>query len=124
MITLNAVLVLSGILFAIGLAGALTRKNAILVLVSIEIMMNAANLNFIAFWRAGLVDITGPLFALFTVVIAGAESAVGLALVALIPCGFLLILPVGVVGATALVAPLAGSMAGSSAPSGGRNQLR
>jgi NADH-quinone oxidoreductase subunit K len=80
-ITLNAVLVLSGILFAIGLAGALTRKNAILVLVSIEIMMNAANLNFIAFWRAGLVDITGPLFALFTIVIAGAESAVGLALV-------------------------------------------
>jgi CysZ protein len=55
---------------------------------------------------------------------AVAGFAVGLALVALIPCGFLLILPVGVVGATALVAPLAGSQAGSSAPSGGRNQLR
>lgn len=81
MITLNAVLVLSAILFAIGLAGALTRKNAILVLVSIEIMMNAASLNFIAFWRAGLVDVSAPLFALFTLVIAGAESAVGLALV-------------------------------------------
>ncbi len=81
MITLNAILVLSAILFAVGLAGALTRKNAILVLVSIEIMMNAANLNFIAFWRAGLVDLGGPLFALFTLVIAGAESAVGLALV-------------------------------------------
>lgn len=81
MITLNAVLVLSAILFAIGLGGALTRKNAILVLVSIEIMMNAASLNFIAFWRAGLLDVSGPLFALFTLVIAGAESAVGLALV-------------------------------------------
>lgn len=81
MITLNAVLVLSAILFAIGLGGALTRKNAILVLVSIEIMMNAASLNFIAFWRAGTLDLTGPLFALFTLVIAGAESAVGLALV-------------------------------------------
>jgi NADH-quinone oxidoreductase subunit K len=81
MISLNALLVLSAILFAVGLAGALTRKNAILVLVSIEIMMNAANLNFIAFWRAGLVELTGPLFALFTLVIAGAESAVGLALV-------------------------------------------
>ena len=81
MITLNALLVLSAVLFAIGLAGALTRKNAILVLVSIEIMMNAANLNFIAFWRAGTLDISGPLFALFTLVIDGAESAVGLALV-------------------------------------------
>lgn len=81
MITLNAILVLSAILFAVGLAGALTRKNAILVLVSIEIMMNAANLNFIGFWRAGLIDLSGPLFALFTLVIAGAESAVGLALV-------------------------------------------
>lgn len=81
MITLNALLVLSSILFAIGLAGALTRKNAILVLVSIEIMMNAANLNFVAFWRAGLLDLPGPLFALFALVIAGAESTVGLALV-------------------------------------------
>jgi len=80
-ITLNAILVLSAILFAVGLAGALTRKNAILVLVSVEIMMNAATLNFIGFWRAGLIDLSGPLFALFTLVIAGAESAVGLALV-------------------------------------------
>lgn len=81
MISLNAVLVLSAILFAVGLAGALTRKNAILLLVSVEIMMNAANLNLIAFWRAGTLELTGPLFALFTLVIAGAESAVGLALV-------------------------------------------
>ena len=70
MITLNAILVLSAILFAVGLAGALTRKNAILVLVSVEIMMNAATLNFIGFWRAGLIDLSGPLFALFTLVIA------------------------------------------------------
>jgi NADH-quinone oxidoreductase subunit K len=76
-----AVLIVSAALFAIGLAGALTRKNAILVLVSIEIMMNAANLNFVAFWRFGSLDISGQLFALFAIVIAGAESAVGLALV-------------------------------------------
>lgn len=81
MISLNALLVLSAILFAVGLAGALTRKNAILLLVSVEIMMNAASLNFVAFWRAGTLELTGPMFALFTLVIAGAESAVGLALV-------------------------------------------
>jgi len=46
--------VLSALLFAVGLAGALTRRNAILVLIGIELMLNAANLNFIAFWRSAL----------------------------------------------------------------------
>ena len=46
-------LLLSALLFAIGLAGALTRRNAIIVLIGIELMLNAANLNFIAFWRFG-----------------------------------------------------------------------
>ena len=46
-------LLLSALLFAIGLAGALTRRNAIIVLIGIELMLNAANLNFIAFWRYG-----------------------------------------------------------------------
>ncbi len=81
MIALQSYLVISAVLFAIGLAGALTRRNAVLVLVSIEIMMNAANLNFIAFWHYGMLDLSGQLFALFAIVIAGAESAVGLALV-------------------------------------------
>ena len=53
MTPLSLYLLLSALLFAIGLAGALTRRNAILVLVGIELMLNAANLNFIAFWRYG-----------------------------------------------------------------------
>ncbi len=81
MITLHAWLILSAVLFAIGLGGVLTRRNAILVLVGVEIMMNAANLNFVAFWRYGTVDLSAQVFALFAIVIAGAESAVGLALV-------------------------------------------
>ena len=53
MTPLTGYLLLSALLFAIGLAGALTRRNAILVLIGIELMLNAANLNFIAFWRYG-----------------------------------------------------------------------
>lgn len=80
---LSAYLILSAMLFAIGLAGALTRRSAILVLVGIELMLNAANLNFIAFWRFGLhpKPITGVMFVLFSIAIAAAEAAVGLALI-------------------------------------------
>jgi NADH-quinone oxidoreductase subunit K len=82
-ITLHHYLVLAAILFFIGLLGALTRRHAIIVLLSIEIMLNAANLNFIAFW--GYMDkpalLQGPLFTLFTIGLAGAEAAVGLALI-------------------------------------------
>jgi NADH-quinone oxidoreductase subunit K len=76
-------LILSALLFSIGLAGALTRRNAILVLVGIELMLNAANLNFIAFWRYGPYPqaLTGIMFAIFSIAIAAAEAAVGLALV-------------------------------------------
>ena len=75
-------LVLSSLLFAIGLAGAVTRRNAILVLIGIELMLNAANLNFIAFWRYGPNPeaLTGILFVLFSLGVAAAEAAVGLAL--------------------------------------------
>jgi len=52
---LQGYLLLSALLFAIGLAGALTRRNAIIVLIGIELMLNAANLNFIAFWRFSLI---------------------------------------------------------------------
>jgi len=73
----------SCLLFGVGLAGALTRRNAILVLVGIELMLNAANLNFIAFWRFGPhpEQLTGILFAIFSIGIAAAETAVGLALI-------------------------------------------
>ncbi|HLP76178.1 MAG TPA: NADH-quinone oxidoreductase subunit NuoK [Candidatus Paceibacterota bacterium] len=76
-------LLLSAFLFVIGLAGALTRRNAILVLIGIELMLNAANLNFIAFWRFGPNPeaLTGVMFVIFSIGIAAAEAAVGLALI-------------------------------------------
>ena len=76
-------LLLSALLFAIGLAGALTRRNAIIVLIGIELMLNAANLNFIAFWRYGPNPpaLAGVMFVLFSIAVAAAEAAVGLALI-------------------------------------------
>ena len=83
MTPLASYLALSALLFAIGLAGALTRRNAILVLIGIELMLNAANLNFIAFWRFGPHPeaLTGILFVIFSIGVAAAEAAVGLALI-------------------------------------------
>ena len=80
---LHFYLLLSALLFAIGLAGALVRRNAILVLISVELMLNAANLNFIAFWRYGASSdpVAGQMFVLFSIAVAAAEAAVGLALV-------------------------------------------
>ena len=80
---LTGALLVSSIVFSIGLAGALIRRNAILVLVGIELMLNAANLNFIAFWRFGHDPrlLTGTIFVLFSIAIAAAEAAVGLALI-------------------------------------------
>lgn len=76
-------LLVSATLFCVGLAGALTRRNAILVLIGIELMLNAANLNFIAFWRYGPHSeaLTGMVFVLFSIAIAAAEAGVGLALI-------------------------------------------
>jgi NADH-quinone oxidoreductase subunit K len=81
--SLSHYLLLSALLFAIGLAGALTRRNAILVLIGIELMLNAANLNFIAFWRYSEHPeaLQGILFVIFSIGIAAAEAAVGLALI-------------------------------------------
>lgn len=83
MTPLATTLLVSSMLFAIGLAGALTRRNAILVLVGIELMLNAANLNFIAFWRFGPHPelLTGAIFVLFSIAVGAAEAAVGLALI-------------------------------------------
>jgi len=76
-------LLLSAVLFAIGLAGAVTRRNAIIVLIGIELMLNAANLNFISFWRFGKNPeaMTGIVFVIFSIAVAAAEAAVGLALI-------------------------------------------
>ncbi len=73
-------LLVAALLFAIGLAGALTRRNAIMVLIGIELMLNAANLNLIAFWRFGPNPeaLTGMMFAIFSIAVAAAEAAVGL----------------------------------------------
>jgi NADH-quinone oxidoreductase subunit K len=80
---LEGYLLLSALLFSVGLAGALTRRHAILVLVGIELMLNAANLNFIAFWRYGPNPeaLSGVLFVIFSIAVAAAEAAVGLALI-------------------------------------------
>ncbi|SRR5438093_6204579 len=83
MTSLEHYLLVSALLFSIGLAGALTRRNAIMVLIGLELMLNAANLNFIAFWRysAHPESLTGVMFVLFSIAIAAAEAAVGLALI-------------------------------------------
>jgi NADH:ubiquinone oxidoreductase subunit K len=72
-------LALASILFVIGAYGVLTRKNAIIVLMCIELMLNAANINFVTF-AAFRNDATGQVFALFSIAIAAAEVAVGLAI--------------------------------------------
>src|SRR5580692_11140742 len=76
-------LLVSALLFAICLAGAITRRSAILVLTGIELMLSAANLNFIAFWRFGPHPeaLTGLIFVIFSIAVAAAEAAVGLALI-------------------------------------------
>jgi NADH-quinone oxidoreductase subunit K len=83
MTPLSSYLLISALLFSVGLAGALTRRNAILVLVGIELMLNAANLNLIAFWRYGPNPeaLSGIMFAIFAIGVAAAEAAVGLALI-------------------------------------------
>jgi NADH:ubiquinone oxidoreductase subunit K len=83
MTPLQGYLLVASLLFAVGLAGVLTRRHAIVVLIGIELMLNAANLNLIAFWRYGPNPevLTGVMFVLFAIAVAAAEAAVGLALV-------------------------------------------
>ncbi|HET9723060.1 MAG TPA: NADH-quinone oxidoreductase subunit NuoK [Actinomycetota bacterium] len=83
MIRLPLVLFFSAALFSIGVYGVLARRNAVLVLMSIELMLNAVNVNLIGFsqlWR----DLTGQVFALFVIAVAAAEVGIGLAIVMLI----------------------------------------
>jgi len=77
----SAFLALALILFCIGLYGALTKRNTVIVLISIELMLNAVNINLVTFSKYGLnPSITGQVFALFAMAVAAAEAAVGLAI--------------------------------------------
>ncbi len=80
---LNQFLFLAAVLFCIGVYGVLARRNAVLVLASIELMLNAVNINLVAF-GAYRNNISGQIFALFVITIAAAEVGVGLAIVVLI----------------------------------------
>ena len=81
--TLQVFLIVSAALFSAGLLAALSRRHAIFILIGIEMMLAAANLNFIAFWRFSpqSQSPTGVMIAIFSIAIAAAEAAVGLALV-------------------------------------------
>lgn len=74
-------LILSAILFAFGMYGVVTRKNAILVLMGIELILNSANINFIAFSRYGGMRLDGQAIAVFVIILAAAEAAIALAIV-------------------------------------------
>lgn len=81
-VPLGAFIALSAALFCIGLGGVLVRRNAIVILMCVELMLNAANLAFVAFSRRfGLVDERGSVFVVFVLVVAAAEVAVGLAII-------------------------------------------
>lgn len=82
MVPLTWYLVLAAGLFSIGAFGALARRNAVGVLMGVELMLNAVNINLVAFWRySDLAQMTGQLFAIFVITVAAAEAAVGLALI-------------------------------------------
>ncbi len=81
MITLQHYLIVSAALFSLGLFGALTRRNAVHVLMGIELILNSANINLVAFSRYGVGNLQGQMFAVFVIVVAAAEVAVALAIV-------------------------------------------
>lgn len=78
---LNHFLIVSSILFCLGIFGIVTRKNAIMVLMGVELILNAANINFVAFSRYGNFGYNGQLMALFVIILAAAEAAIALAIV-------------------------------------------
>jgi NADH-quinone oxidoreductase subunit K len=82
MIPLSWFLTLSAGLFSIGLFGVLSRRNAVAILLGVELMLNAVNINLVAFWRYGdLAQMAGQVFAIIVFAVAAAEVAVGLALI-------------------------------------------
>jgi len=80
MISLSSYLILSAVLFTVGVVGFLLRRNIIVIFMSVELMLNAANLAFIAFSRF-LHSVDGQIFVLFVMAVAAAEAAVGLAII-------------------------------------------
>jgi len=74
-------LVISVVLFSLGIYGVITRKNAVMVLMGIELILNSANINFIAFAKFGNFGFQGQIMALFVIVLAAAEAAIALAIV-------------------------------------------
>ena len=78
---LNTYLYIAAILFTIGIFGVMTRRNGIAVLMGVELILNAANINFVAFSRFGGMNFDGHIFGLLIIVLAAAEAAVALAIV-------------------------------------------
>jgi NADH:ubiquinone oxidoreductase subunit K len=82
MVPLSWYLIFAAALFSIGLFGVLSRRNAVAILLGIELMLNAVNINLASFWRYGnVMDMTGQVFAIIVFAVAAAEVSVGLALV-------------------------------------------
>lgn len=80
-ITLNHYLILGAILFCLGLYTVLTRRNAISVLMGVELILNSANINYVAFAHYSSGSVDGQIYAIFVIMLAAAEAAVGLAIV-------------------------------------------
>ena len=80
-IGLNHFLFISSILFSLGIFGIITRKNAVMVLMGIDLILNSANINFIAFAKFGNFGYNGQIMALFVIILAAAEAAIALAIV-------------------------------------------
>ena len=78
---LQTYLYISAILFSLGLYGVITRRNGIAVLMGVELILNSANINFVAFARFGGMNFSGQVFALFVIIMAAAEAAVALAII-------------------------------------------
>lgn len=74
-------LIVSALLFSLGIYGIVTRRNAILVLMGVELVLNSANINFVAFSRYGGMNLDGQVAAVFVIILAAAEAAVALAIV-------------------------------------------
>ena len=74
-------LLVSAILFSLGLFAVITRRNAVAVLMGVELILNSANINFVAFSRFGGINFSGHVFALFVIIMAAAEAAVALAII-------------------------------------------
>ena len=81
MISLNSYLLISSMLFTIGLYGIFTRRNAVAILMGIELLLNACNINLIAFNRFNGSSLDGHIFAIFVIVLAAAEAVVALAII-------------------------------------------